>query len=196
MPTVTVTTTTLEMRRRPSTPARDLPDGVRLDRAVDVSPEFARFLYGFVGGPWYWLDRLTWSRSQWLDELAGPGTEFHILYGDGQPLGYLHLQPVVGPDRTDVEIRYFGLAGQAIGRGLGGALLEHGIHAAWTIGDRFDLPAVGRVWVHTCSLDGPAALANYQARGLAVVSSVDSDETLPEAPLGSWASTGGPAGPV
>jgi hypothetical protein len=23
-----------------------------------------------------------------------------------------------------------------------------------------------RVWVHTCSLDGPAALPNYEARGM------------------------------
>jgi hypothetical protein len=26
----------------------------------------------------------------------------------------------------------------------------------------------GRVWVHTCSRDHPAALANYQARGMRV----------------------------
>jgi hypothetical protein len=26
----------------------------------------------------------------------------------------------------------------------------------------------GRVWVHTCNRDHPQALANYQARGLAI----------------------------
>ena len=46
-----------------------------------------------------------------------------------------------------------------IGRGLGGYLLGEGIARAWAAGAR-------RVWVHTCSLDGPAALANYEARGM------------------------------
>jgi hypothetical protein len=29
-------------------------------------------------------------------------------------------------------------------------------------------PAPSRVWVHTCTLDHPGALANYQARGFAI----------------------------
>ena len=90
---VKVTTTTLEMLAAPTTPARSFPDDVRLDRVPDVAPEYARFLYGLVGGPWYWNDRLAWSRQQWVDELAVPGTEFWILSGGGNPLGYAHLQP-------------------------------------------------------------------------------------------------------
>jgi hypothetical protein len=187
-----VTTTTLEMRHAPTEPAPELPDGVRVDLATDVSPEYARFLYGLVGGPWRWTDRLGWSRQQWLDELSVPGTEFWILYGGGVPLGYLHLQPVRQSDGIHVEIRYFGLAEQAIGHGLGGRLLAHGVQAAWSVSDRTDLPEVSRVWVHTCSLDGPAALANYQARGLVICGVEESDEDQPAEPLGSWASTGGP----
>lgn len=189
-----VTTTTLEMREAPPGAPPALPDDVRLDRATDVPPEYARFLYGLVGGPWRWTDRLGWSRQQWLDELSVPGTEFWILYGGGVPLGYLHLQPVQQDDGLHVEIRYFGLVEQAIGRGLGGRLLARGIDAAWSVPERTDgLPAVSRVWVHTCSLDGPAALANYQARGLVVCAVEESDEDQPEQPLGSWVSTGGPS---
>ncbi|MEZ5090953.1 MAG: GNAT family N-acetyltransferase [Micropruina sp.] len=91
-----------------------------------------------------------------MDELSVPGTEFWILYDAGVPAGYVHLQPALEPDGTHVEIRYFGLAARAIGRGLGGPLLEHGIDAAWTLPERSGLPPVTRVWVHTCSLDGPA----------------------------------------
>lgn len=193
-----VTTTTLEMREAPSDPAPPLPDGVRLDCATEIAPEYARFLYGLVGGPWHWTDRLNWSREQWLEELSVPGTEFWILYGGGVPLGYLHLQPVSQGDGLHVEIRYFGLTEQAIGRGLGGRLLAHGIQAAWSVPERTDgLPEVNRVWVHTCSLDGPAALSNYQARGLVVCGVEETDEEKPGEPLGSWVSTGGPdvAGP-
>lgn len=188
-----VVTTTLHMLEQPQGDLRPFPDDVRLDRASILSPEYARFLYGLVGGPWSWTERLGWTRQQWVDELAEPGTEFWILYGDGNPLGYVHLHPQPVQNGTDVEIRYFGLAEAAIGRGLGGRLLEHGIHAAWTLPERTSIAPVSRVWVHTCSLDGPAALANYQARGLVVTDIAETDEDLPAQPIGSWASTGGPA---
>ena len=187
-----VTTTTLEMLAAPAQEARAFPEGVRLDRAIAVSPEYARFLYGLVGGPWHWTDRLGWSREQWADELTIPGAEFWVLYGEGVPLGYVHLHPTPADTGTDVEIRYFGLTEQAIGRGLGGRLLERGILAAWSLPERFGLPPVTRLWVHTCTLDGPAALANYQARGFVVVGAEDEEKDVAGQPLGAWISTGGP----
>jgi hypothetical protein len=86
-----------------------------------------------------------------------PGSEFWVLYRDGVPAGSVQLQPKVVPEGTHGQIRYFGLTQAAIGHGLGGTLSEHGIAAAWTIPQRHDLPRVTRVWVHTCTLDGPAA---------------------------------------
>lgn len=38
--------------------------------------------------------------------------------------------------------------------------------------DRAETPTE-RVWVHTCTLDGPHALANYRARGLTVYRTED-----------------------
>lgn len=187
-----VTTTTLEMLRVPGWTPRALDTDVRLERTVGVEPEYARFLYGLVGGPWHWTDRLGWAREQWVAELAVPGTEFWILYGEGRPWGYVQLQPRVREDGTHVELRYFGLAQRAIGRGLGARLLEHGIAAAWSLPERFALPGVARVWVYTCTLDGPAALPNYRARGFEVCRVVEEEKTVAPEPLGSWASTGGP----
>jgi len=60
-----------------------------------------------------------------------------------------------------VEIAYFGLVPQFIGRGLGGPLLTRTLEEAWKLGPN-------RVWVHTCTLDHVAALANYKARGMVV----------------------------
>ena len=62
-----VVTTTLHMLKQPQGEPRPFPDDVRLDRAAAVSPEYARFLYGLVGGPWYWTERLGWTRQQWVD---------------------------------------------------------------------------------------------------------------------------------
>jgi GNAT superfamily N-acetyltransferase len=188
-----VTTWSLQMLLPPSQRPRPWPDGVRLDRATGITPEYARFLYGLVGGDWYWTDRLAWTRPQWAEELAVPGTEFWIAYRDGVPLGYVQLQPAVQPGGTHVEIRYFGLAQQAIGHGLGGRLLEHGIAAAWSLPERAGLPPATRVWVHTCSLDGPAARANYQARGLVIYAEDTTDQTVPARSPGAWAATTGNA---
>ena len=66
-------------------------------------------------------------------------------------------------DEGGVEIAYFGLLPEFIGRGLGGALLTSAIEEAWRTSS-----SVSRVWVHTCTLDHPGALGNYQARGMVI----------------------------
>lgn len=189
-----VHTTTLEMLQPPGPGARPLPEDVDLVHAAGITPEYARFLYGLVGGPWHWTGRLGWSREQWAEEIAVPGTEFWVLYGDGVPWGYLHLRPTIDDDGagTHVQLQQFGLVTSVIGRGLGGPLLEQGIERAWSLPDRAGLPPARRVWVRTCALDGPTALANYRARGFVVHLTEDVDRDVAPAPLGSWTSTGGP----
>src|SRR4051794_7940373 len=194
---VRVTTWTLEMLTPPPIPQPPATTvelaGARVELAVGVTPEYARFLYGLVGGPWRWTERLGWSREQWSAELAVVGSEVWVAYADGVPRGYVQLHPEHRDDGTEVEIRYFGLVEDAIGRGLGSALLRHGLDAAWTLSRRHDVPPVHRVWVHTCSLDGPAALANYRARGLVVCREEVTDEDVPVEPYGAWVSTTGAA---
>lgn len=171
----------------------DLPDGVRVDETSSVTPEFARFLYALVGGPWRWTDRLGWTRDQWVADLAAPATIFLIASADGVPQGYLHLGASAVGETSEIEIKYFGLVTAAIGKGLGTALLTRGIERAWRAAELDDVPPVSRVWVHTCSLDGPAALHTYTARGLELIDETVTDEDYPDEPLGSWASTGGPS---
>ena len=57
---------------------------------------------------------------------------------------------------------YFGLGVRFIGKGMGGYLLSQANEKAWL------LENTQRVWVHTCSLDHPSALKNYQARGFSI----------------------------
>ena len=57
-----------------------------------------------------------------------------------------------------MEIAYFGLMPWAIGRGLGRWLLGAALSVAWR-------GAPERVWLHTCTMDHPAALPNYLGRG-------------------------------
>ena len=107
-----------------------------------------RFFYESVGADWAWTDHLGRSDAWWQAH-AETGETWVI-----PDAGYYEL----GSEGHDVEIRYFGLLPAFQGRGLGGALLEHALRRGFALGSR--------VWVHTCTLDGPHALANYEARGL------------------------------
>lgn len=193
-----VTTTTLEMTEPGQLdPGRPLPDGVRIEAVTALTPEYVRWLYGVVGGPWTWVDRLPWTRQQWMDELGRAGTEVFVAYAGGAPAGYVHLRAevVVGGEHpgVHVEVLNLGVVEWAIGRGIGGPLLTRGVAAAWSLGARNGLGDTSRVWVHTCSLDGPHALANYQARGFMVVDTTTRDEDVPDRPLGAWAASVGRA---
>lgn len=162
---------------------RPPPEPVDVVRAEIPAPEFNRFLYTAVGGDWHWTERLPWTWSQWHDWLDRPGVETWVAWVRGTPAGYVELEPQAG----DVELAYFGLLPAFQGRGLGGHLLGQALSAAWTLADRWPgLAATHRVWVHTCSLDGPAALANYEARGLRVYRVADGDGPASPEPPGPW----------
>lgn len=121
--------------------------------------EFNRFLYMFIGAAWQWRDKLPWSDARWKAYAESPAIRTFVGYYDGSVAGYFELSA----EGDSVEIIYFGLAPHFIGQGLGGALLTRAIAEAWNL-----QPPPRRVWVHTCSLDHPAALRNYEARGMAI----------------------------
>ncbi|MGH7583515.1 MAG: GNAT family N-acetyltransferase [Gemmatimonadales bacterium] len=157
---VDVVVTFLEMLRAPEGwPGRPLPPGTSVHREpLDVAPRFAAEMYRRVGGPWHWLDRLGWSPDDWRIAIDRPGVEIWRARADGETAGYYELS-LTG---DVVDIRYFGLVPGWTGRGIGGPLLDHAVRRAWELGPR-------RVTVNTCTLDHPVALANYRARGFAVV---------------------------
>lgn len=122
-----------------------------------------RFFYHYVGHAWKWKDKLSWTDDQWREYAHSPELRLWIGFVQGTPAGYfeLHRDPQTG----DVEIAYFGLAGAFVSQGLGGYFLTSALEAAWEW-------ETSRVWVHTCSLDHPAALSNYQARGMVLYDEV------------------------
>jgi GNAT superfamily N-acetyltransferase len=172
-----VTTYYLEMHA-PSElqPARTTGAELEIRQARVPAPELNRFLYTSVGGDWHWTDRLGWTYQQWLDYLSRPELETWIAYFDGTPAGYFELERQA---RDDVELAYFGLLPQFIGRGFGGLLLTRAVERAWQMGAR-------RVWLHTCTLDSPNALAGYKARGFRVYKAETEEKDLPAASPGPW----------
>lgn len=153
---------------------------VELRRAVRPSPELGRFPYTAVGGNWYWTDRLPWTYDTWMERLGDARVETWVLYQEDTPAGYFELDGGLG---DDVGIAYLGMLPSFIGQRLGGWLLTEAIRRGWAMGTR-------RVWVHTCSLDAPGALANYQARGMRVFGEQSEIVDLPDDPPGAWPGAG------
>lgn len=145
---VAAVVTYLEMRERPA----NLGNSAVKLRAIQ-SPDLAwyREVFRRAGEHWLWWSRIEMTDAQLSAVLNAPATELFIAESNGAEVGMAEL------DRSTpghAEISFFGLYAEALGKGLGrpfmGALLER----AWSSG-------TSRVWVHTCTLDSPAALPFY-----------------------------------
>jgi GNAT superfamily N-acetyltransferase len=115
-----------------------------------------RWFYATVGAAHQWTDHLGRDDAWW--HAHARRCETHVATAGGRRAGYFELTRA-GADGS-VELQYFGLLPAFQGAGLGGHLL--------TVALRRGLDLGRRVWVRTCTLDGPHALANYEARGLRV----------------------------
>ena len=137
---------------RPAGAPRTTGD-VRIERIEPPDGGTNRWFYEHVGAPHQWTDHLGRTDGDW--QAWAETVETWVATVDGERAGYYELHET---DERSVELAYFGLLPHAQGQGLGGHLLTHALQRAFA--------KRPRVWVHTCTLDGPHALANYQARGL------------------------------
>jgi GNAT superfamily N-acetyltransferase len=167
MDTIRVTRSYLQLPSPDALRGAPLREGFRIERAHPCPIPFFRFLYTEVGRDYRWRERLIWTDEQCAAHLENPGVAIWVLYGHGAPGGYFELNR---QSDGSVEIVYFGLMRNYIGHGLGKAMLSAAAERAWALGP-------SRVWLHTCTLDDPAALPNYLARGF-----VKYDEVIYEVP--------------
>ena len=137
---------------------------VRIERLASPGAEQYLALYRAVGDAYHWRDRLAWSAARLADYLARPEVSVWVLRVGDETAGYFELLDDTARD-GGVEIVYFGLIARFHGRGLGRYMLTRAVEEAWRT------PHARRVWLHTCTLDGPAALPNYLGRGFRIVRS-------------------------
>lgn len=140
--------------RRSRPPSED----ARIERWDGITAGEYRIVYAKVGEPWSWRDRLVLTDEQLATYLALPGVSVWALRVDGDVAGFFELQRY---DDGRVEIMYFGLALEYIGRGLGGWMLTRAVEEAFALG-------AAPLTLHTCTLDNPHALPNYLARGFSI----------------------------
>ena len=135
--------------------AKIADDRIRVERAANCPASFYRYLYAEVGRLYHWVDRLSLTDDEIRAHLAQPGVSVWVMYYEGSPAGYFELKRYAD---GSIEIAYFGLLQEFIGRGLGKHLLTCAAEEAWATG-------ANRIWLHTCTLDDPAAMPNYLKRG-------------------------------
>jgi len=147
--------TSLEMFAPPPLGKEPAGHGLQLERAVKPDLDWYRDLYRRVGGPWLWVSCLKMHDAALAAVLHDPAVEVWAAVKDGRAEGLLQLDfRVPGV----CELLYFGLTDTVIGQGAGRWMMNRAIERAWS-------QPIGRFWVHTCSVDHPAALAFYVRSG-------------------------------
>ena len=147
--------TCLEMLERPGRKLQPFPSGLELRRFAAGDLEGFRALFRAIGGDIMWFSRLIMADEKLSDILSNPAIESHALLKDGKPVGMLELNFA---DMPNCELAFFGLVPDAIGGGLGRALMDESIRRAWA-------KPINRYWVHTCTFDAPQALPFYIRSG-------------------------------
>ncbi|WP_294137862.1 GNAT family N-acetyltransferase [Sphingobium sp.] len=152
---VAAVVTHLEMRTRPR-PAPIPPAPLQLVRWRAPKLDTYRALFRRVGEPWLWFSRLVMSDESLAAIIHDPMVEIYAVTDpSGIEVGLLELDFRAMPD---CELGFFGLVPQLNGKGHGKWLMAQAKALAWRKG-------VERFWVHTCTLDSPAALGFYIKAG-------------------------------
>lgn len=147
--------THLEMRERPK-PAPIPVAPLRLVSWKTPDLDAYRTLFRRVGEPWLWFSRLVMADADLATILHDPMVEIYAVTDPrGAEVGLLELDFRSMPD---CELGFFGLVPQLTGKGLGKWMMAQAKALAWRKG-------VERFWVHTCTLDSPAALGFYIKSG-------------------------------
>jgi GNAT superfamily N-acetyltransferase len=146
--------TFLEMRKRPKLRRVARPEGCSLIRLTGDLDRY-RTLFRRVGASWLWFSRLALPDGTLAEIIGDAQVEAYALSDGAADIGLLELdfRPT-----GECELAFFGLVPEAIGRGAGRFLMNEAVRRA------FRKP-IGRFFVHTCSLDHPAALPFYLRSG-------------------------------
>jgi GNAT superfamily N-acetyltransferase len=145
--------TFLEMHARPSERFEERDDATIAAVRPDV--DAYRNMFRRIGAPYLWSSRLTLSDRSLQAILDDPDVENYELRRNGSPDGMLELD---FREPGSCEVAFFGLVREAQGRGLGRYLMRFALQRAWE-------RSIRRVWLHTCTLDHPGAIAFYRKCG-------------------------------
>ncbi len=158
-PMLDVVITYLEMRSRPHLNSVTPADPAVLTQVPRPTVRFYRYLYDSVGAAGLWWERRAMSDDDLAAIIGSDDVDIHVLLVGSQPAGFIELDRSGFPE---INLAYFGLIPEFVGRGLGSYLINEAIRLAWD-----QSPEV--LTVNTNTLDHPRALRMYQQKGFVPV---------------------------
>lgn len=132
--------------------------GLRLQHLARPSLRLYRQTYDRVGAPWLWWERKVMADEEVESIIHSPEVEVHVVYLGREAIGFGELDLRL---KGEVELVHLGLVEEHLGKGWGRWLLKEMLRQAWSAKPE-------RVWLHTCNLDHPKALAFYQRAGFSI----------------------------
>ena len=127
-----------------------------------INFQLNKFLYKNIGKNHNWVDRLSWSEEDWINYVSNKNVRTYVFKFKDDLVGFFEL--IFHPKKNETEIAYFGILEEYQNKKLGSYLLSEAIKLSFQ-------NKIGRVWVHTCSLDHKNALQNYISRGMKIFKS-------------------------
>ncbi len=127
-----------------------------------INFQLNKFFYKSIGKNHKWVDRLSWPEERWINYVSSKNVQTFVFKNKDDLVGFFEL--IFHSEKKEVEIAYFGILEEYQNKKLGSYLLSEAIKKSFN-------DNVGRVWVHTCSLDHRNALNNYIARGMKIFKS-------------------------
>ena len=138
---------------------KKLSEEYSLNLIDPINFQLNKFFYKNIGKNHKWVDRLSWTETQWIDYVSSEKVKTYIFKHKNDLVGFFEL--IFHFEKKEVEIAYFGLLEEFQNKKLGSYLLSQAIKKSF-VGN------ISKVWVHTCSLDHKNALSNYIARGMKI----------------------------
>ncbi len=144
---------------------QDLNEGLRpsSDYSINlidpINFQLNKFFYKNIGNKHKWVDRLIWNDEKWIDYVSSKNVKTYVLKCKEDLVGFFEL--IHHEEKKEVEIAYLGILEEYHNKKLGSYLLSEAIKISFK-------NVIGRVWVHTCTLDHKNALNNYITRGMKI----------------------------
>lgn len=135
-----------------------IPAGIEFKKLLQpiLLEDYQEIIYQ-VGYQWHWLNRLIMPNDELNVKVNNPYTEIYLMHKGNQRCGFAEF---VKEERF-IEILYFGLFPEFIGKGLGKFFLNWCIDKAWSYQPEW-------IQLNTCSLDHKNALGVYQSLGFEI----------------------------
>lgn len=130
---------------------------LRLERWEAPALEKYRLLFRRVGEPWLWYSRLMMNDHELAAIIHHPDVMiWAVTDRRGIEVGIVELD---FRNAGECEIAFFGLIPPLHGKGHGRWLMAMALQIGWA------RAGVKRIWLHSCTLDAPGALAFYIKNG-------------------------------